>query len=80
MSTLEVEDPNANLEGPNGEKFMQRNGRIELPDGYERVAAQATAPRTLFHTYKRRFAGADIAELEARYKEWERERLHNVSV
>lgn len=70
---LEMPDKNANLETPDGRKYRQKDGVVELPDKDARAFLDSGAP---VRVYRKLWGGVDIRELEERAKRWKEEHGH----
>lgn len=71
MIQLEASDKNANLVGPRGERFLQKDGVVNIPDRYSQYADACAAPGTIFKHRARAYAGFDASELAENYRRWE---------
>jgi hypothetical protein len=77
---LTTDDPHAGLEAPDGRTFQPRGGIITLPDEMASFGERAARQAPMFHIRRHPFAGADVAELRARYEMWAAERKRRATV
>lgn len=70
---LEASDRNANLIGPYGERFIQKDGIVTVPDKYSRYADRCAAPGTIFKKRSKAFSGFDSQEIAAQHARWQQE-------
>lgn len=70
---LEASDKNANLIGPRGERFIQKDGIVIVPDSYSQYADRCVAPGTIFKKRSKVFSGFDADELAAQHANWQQE-------
>lgn len=69
MMQLELPDKRANLETPDGRKFMQNGDHVvEVPEDVGNQFIQAGIPGV--RQYKKLWGGVDFKELEERAKRW----------
>lgn len=69
---LEMPDKMANLETPDGRKYRQKDGVVELPDQDAQAFLQAGIPGV--RVYRKVWGGVDLRELEEKARRWKEER------